>query len=462
MKKIELFVFIIFFFWVNSVLSQPIIKGTVEINMQTGLFTCSFQLSNLPPLSSYKILLNKGMNIKYFKDADGTLINYSGYHNGEIKGEAIEYSFVGENDQELNLPSNFEITYKGAYPVYSNDFNPFDYKGVIAFNEKTLRAADQSKWYPVIYDVKNDKLLDNYVYDINFIVKNENENSIFINGSSPQKANKYRFTSTKSYPLLIFVGTYDFVSDNGNYILNTKVDQEIAEKIFKNIETIKAALAQDLNKEFTDNIYLISHTPINKQKKGSSWGFNVYPAFAFTGLDFTKLIGENGKFVPETLRFFSHEFAHNYFSSNMASGDLKWFWLESFPEYLSYKVYEQLVGKNFLEEQLEPRLNYIDDEEFVPLSEVSESSQINDKYRYFLGPLLIQCFEDQFGEKRTNLTLQYLLDFADNEILTIHSWQKAAIISGISEEEFEDFESRFISSENFKQNIIEEIRKNHS
>ncbi len=459
--KASNFIFVVFITVLitsNTISAQIHISGSVEIDMNSGLIICDLNLSNIPKIKEYHILLNKGMNIKYFKNGQDELIRYNGYYDGKIRGEAIEYNF--EIDSTAYIPEGFQITYSGAFPVYKNDYNQFDDKGIIAINKRTLRATEQTKWYPVIYDSENDKLIDSYSYDLMIGIKGGN--TIFINGTAPKRATDAHFVSEKPFPLLLFAGNYNFIENHGDYILNTLVTKENAEVIFENIELIKNNLSNNLGLEFTDNIYLINHTAINKRRKGSSWGFNTYPTFAFTGLDFEKLIDADGKFFDHHFRYFGHEFGHNYFGSNVMSGNLGWFWLESFAEYLSYNTAEDLSGKQFLSEVLIGQLKYLKDDNFIPLNQIENRNEIGETYRYVLAPLMLKCFEDKFGRNKMNLVIQYLLEFAKNETLTLQLWKKSAIKSGIKKEAFEEFERDFITDEKFKQNIINEIVKNYS
>ncbi|MGB5819382.1 MAG: M1 family aminopeptidase [Saonia sp.] len=441
----------------NTISAQIHIKGNVEIDMTSGLFNCDFNLTNIPELKDYCILLNKGMNIKYFKDSKNELIDYSGHYNGKMQGEAIAYTF--KNDSATHILPEFNITYKGAFPVYENDFNRFDHKGIIAFNNETVRATEQAKWYPVIYDATNDKLLHSYTYDLTIRIKGGN--SIFINGTAPKKEKTSHFISKKAYPLFLFVGNYDFIENKGNYIINTSVSKETSEQVFKNIESIKSNLSKNLDLKFTDHIYLINHKAINKRKKGSSWGFNTYPTFAFTGLNFDKILDDKGNFSNDIYRYFGHEFGHNYFGNNVTSGKLSWFWLESFAEYLSYNVAEDLCGKEFLKQVLTGQLENIKEDSFIPLHKIEHKNEIGEKYRYILAPLMLKCFEDRFGRNKMNLIIKSLLEFAENETLTLQHWKESAMKNGILKVEFEEFEMEFIKSEKFSQNIINHIKKNY-
>lgn len=459
--KIKLPLLILFMLFAGVAKSQPKIQGHITIDMSNGLIKSALTLSNLPNIEHYKILLNRGLNIKHFKNDQKQLIYYDGFYDGKIKGEALAYHLLNEQEQPIALPAQFNIEYTGAFPIYSDDFNFLDYKGLIAFNGKTMRASEQSKWYPVIYDEKNDKLIDSYAYDVAIEVTGEKVNSIFLNGSTPKRLHLAKLTSAKPFPLLLFVGDYNFIENNGDYIINTDISAETADKIFKNIEKIKTLLSKQLKTHYQEHIYLINHKAVNKRKKGSTWGFNTFPAFAFAGLDFNNLLTASGDFTADNFSFFGHEFGHNYFGANVMAGTLKWFWLESFAEYLSYQVLEELSSKAYLKQTLIAQLQSLKNKNFIPLAAVTEDKQVDESYRYKLAPLILKCFEDEFRKTSTNLVMQALLETAQSETLSIVAWKKAALKSGITEQQFDGFKQRFLVDPNFKKNVEKHITANY-
>ena len=453
MKKSKLLWLLLFFS--VALYAQPHITGKIEIDKQRGFIKCAFTLSKIPQIEAYSILLNKGMNITYFKDLNGELLDYDGYYDGKVEGEAIAYVLGDNASSPQKLPTTFSIDYVGAFPVYKNEYNSFDFKGNIAINEKTLRAAEQTKWYPVLYDKKNDKMIHSYTYDLHITTKDSR--TVFVNGSAPKKGSEVQLTSTKAHPLLLFVGDYNYASYKGDYILNSDISEETSRFIFKNIEKIKSYYATRLELAFTDHIYLMNHESVQKSKEGSSWGFNTYPTFAFTGIDFKDLVAEKNRFSEGTLHFFGHEFGHNYFGFNVMSGPLSWFWMESFAEYLSFGVASDLGSQSFLKDVLLYHVNVIKEGTFVPLSDIKNKKEIGENYRYSLGPLLLQCFEDHFGKKQMNAILKALLKTAGSETLTLNTLQKAAMQSGIDEKAYAKFYTRYIANKKFKEHIIQSI-----
>ena len=251
----------------------------------------------------------------------------------------------------------------------------------------------------------------------------------------------------------MFAGNFDFVENEGNYIINGDVSEETATTVFENVKVVQDYLAKSLDRTFDGNIYLINHKAVNKRR--GSWGFNTYPAFAFTGKDmFKNILTEEGKFKNNTYSYFGHEFAHNYFGNNVQSGVLYWFWLESFPEYLSFTFAEKMGGNAFLNSVLQYKFRAISERSYVPLSQVKDPSEVNDSYRYNMAPLILLSFDYQFGRERTFDVLKKILQYAETETLTLNHFEKAAIASGVSSRAYKAFADEFIKNKNFKKNTL--------
>ena len=74
---------------------------------------------------------------------------------------------------------------------------------------------------------------------------------------------------------------------------------------------------------------------------------------------------------------------------------------------------------------------------------------------------MLKCFEDTFGRNKINKVIIALLDFSKSEALTLEHFKKAAIQSGISTNDYQSFEEKFIINKNFKQSIINQINKKY-
>ncbi|TRX04266.1 hypothetical protein [Flavobacterium gawalongense] len=95
MKKHLLLIII---FISNFIFSQtPHLERTINLDIEKGLVTCVFKISNIDRNNSYSILLNRGFNVKYFKlnnqvlDA-GRKPNYN----------SIEYDIYKSNSTETH------------------------------------------------------------------------------------------------------------------------------------------------------------------------------------------------------------------------------------------------------------------------------------------------------------------------------------------------------------------------
>ena len=446
------------FFCHTIVFAQPHIQGSVTINRKEGLIDADFTLTNLPPLTDYRILLNHGMNIQYFTGDSGRQMMYDGFYSGKMRGEALEYVLMkNDNDTLRPLPSSFRIKYRGAYPVYTDTLNFFDFKGYIAFGKNTLRATEQTKWYPVLYDVVNDRLIDNYSYNIT--VHAADSKTVYINGSVPQQKSVATFSSTMPRALFLFAGDYDYVSAAGNYILNAGVDNNTAQKIFKELERIKAFHAKNLGLSYKENVYLLSHKAVKPYPPQASWGFTVFPSFAYANLNFKTLVNSKGKFDDDNLAFFAHELSHYYFGNKMLSGTLQWFFLESTTEYLSLKAAQALTDTAYYNKTILRYANILKGKKYAPLARIKTLEEIDEDYRYVYGPLMVLAYEKAFGLPATYQALTGFIKRAETQTLTLAVWKEIAAANGIGEKNFNAFYATYLDGDKALDNLLQLLSK---
>jgi len=121
--------------------APPHLSGTVSIDLHRGSLAgdmCVSGLHTSPP----RFALNKGLNIESVRTTTGEIIPYAGYYDLTVSGDGIAYVVRG------NSADSFCVRYVGAFPIYHRPTNTFDFKGMIAVNDRTLRATEQSAWYP--------------------------------------------------------------------------------------------------------------------------------------------------------------------------------------------------------------------------------------------------------------------------------------------------------------------------
>ena len=426
----------------------PHLSGQVEISMSTGQVSCNFTISNIPDLGKeYQILLNKGFNIKYIKDSANKTLSYSGYYNGKMRGEGLTYIPVAGNDVLTN-PKTLHINYLGSFPIYTDTLNFTDFKGLIAFNGKTMRATDQSKWYPIIYDVKNDRQIEQLTFDIEVISKDAK--TIFVNGDLPKAAPKARFTSKVPLSPMLFVGNYDVQNTKNAMFLNTAMNAKQLKVFEENIAEIKSYYSKNLNIPYETKNIFIEHEPIEKFNKGRSWGFVSFPVIAFAGIKLGDMVSEEKSSLKDSsdYPFIAHEIGHYYFGDVLQpNSTLFWFFLESTAEYLSVKAAEAKFGKEFTAKYFRERGKELKNFKAVPLNKITEMNQISGTYRYYYGPFLLRGLEQIIGEKRMFKYLTTILK-ADKSFTNYDFLKQNAMKSGISEAEWSTFEKEFILSEN--------------
>ncbi|WP_316806486.1 M1 family aminopeptidase [Pedobacter agri] len=426
----------------------PHLNGQVNIDMKSGQITCDFVLSKIPDLGKdYQIVLNKGFNIKAIKDADHNTLKYSGFYGGAMRGEGLTYAPLSKDSTMVN-PKQLHITYTGAFPIYTDTLNFIDFKGLIAFNGKTMRAADQSKWYPIIYDVKNDRLIEQVTFNIQ--VSANGAKTIFVNGDLPQAGPTARFKSDIAIAPMLFVGDYGVQKTNGALFLNTNMDQRQLSIFEQNIGEMKAYFSKNLKIPYDTKNVFMEHEPVEKFNKGRSWGFVAFPTIAFAGIRLGDMIDDQKPQLKDSTDypFIAHEIGHYYFGNVLQpNSTLFWFFLESTAEYLSVKASEEKFGKTFATKYFLDRGKQLKNFKAKPLNAIINMNDISGTYRYSYGPFLLRGLEQIVGEKQMFKFLNTCL-MAKTEATDYSFFKRNALKSGISTKEWDTFERDFILSEN--------------
>jgi hypothetical protein len=424
------------------------LSGKVEIEMKTGQFTCDFILSNIPDMGKdYQVLLNKGFNIKAIKDSLDYTLRYEGFYDGKMRGEGLIYIPQKDNDVFAN-PRKLHFIYTGAFPIYTDTLNFIDFQGLIAFNGKTVRATDQSKWYPIIYDVKNDQLLTQLTYDIE--VRSKDSKAIFVSGDLPQTGPIAKFSSTVEIAPLLFAGDFDVQKTHSALFLNTSMNAKQLAIFEQNIAEIKAYYLRVLKFPYPTKNTFIEHTPVEKFNKGRSWGFVSFPVIAFAGLKLGDMIDEKHTKLRDVnfYPFLAHEIGHYYFGNVLKpNSTLFWFFLESTTEYLSIKAAEKKLGRKFTTKYFEKKGKQLKDFKVIPLNKIKDMNSILEVYRYSYGPLLLRGLEQMIGEKRMFKFLHTCLT-TRKELTDYNFFRRNALKSGISQKEWDSYEKDFILTKN--------------
>lgn len=396
--------------------AEPKITGKVVVSIENGTFDCDLTLSDYPQISDYVIRLNSGLNILNFQAINEKpfLIYYEKANNDSTStGESTAYYFPNNNRTGKFLPQKVRVRYTGKFPVIRDTLTDKhareDWKGNLAFNGKSLRAdGNQSAWYPILYDMKSDVAYGSVRYDIDF--ECIDCSTLYINGNEPKKAKKFQFKSEVSREMSLFLGNYDFVSNNATFILNPDLSSEEIQSFTELINDYKSYYVEKLGIPYDLSVNIISTTPTSAN---NGWMFVSYPSIYNIGW------GKNGLkslFDPNIQNwyrpFMAHELAHYYFGTyrvfNSNLGDMM---SEGFSEYLSFKVTEKFLGKAVLEEKFKKKKQELKGFKPTLFKDVKSQSDYKDRelYVYYYAPLLFWSIEQEIGEERMVNWLKFLL-----------------------------------------------------
>lgn len=440
----------------------PHLEGKLSISIRTGTIDAELNLKNLPKTDNYTIWLNAGLNIEYFRDSSNQFnYSYNTEFNPELSSEALQHYFPSNDRKSRYLPNSFMIKYTGKFPVIADTSKAYDWgdwKGNIAFNGQTLRASEQSAWYPIIYNKTDDIVIDKYTFDIK--VECSDCQTIYINGDIPKKINKSDFRSEQAVPLLLFVGNYDFKEVDKIFILNAALDTNKLNTLTKMSNNIIQFYEQVLKTPYGKPVVYISSTPVSKKNE---WMFVTYPTITVVGIDKYKLdnyFDDNTyEFKQKSnITFIAHELAHYYIGTKFVpNSELRWFFLEGLTDYLSIKAAKKILGIEIYQIILNNYINELKDFKPIPLNQIKIASEINDTYRYRFTPLLLLAIEKEIGEEKMYKWIEYLIN--GNNTKTNYDFFLSSLRgTGVTQKQIESIVVTFIDNVKSKENVIERIK----
>jgi hypothetical protein len=441
----------------------PHLTGDVKISILNGTIESDLEYSNVPKLKNYSIWLNAGLNIRYFRNAEDNF-NYGfekEYHDDK-SSEAFQYYFPNNKNTGKFLPNTFKINYTGKFPVISDTLkagNRGDWKGNIAFNGKSIRATEQSAWYPILYDFENDITINEITYDIT--VSCADCNSIYLNGASPVSGNTAHFKSDKPISMMLFAGLFDFNKNKNTNFINTGLNPEQEKTLGNWTDKIVHFYETKLKIPYGNPVTYLYTTPISKK---NAWMFVTYPTVVIIGQEKYNVKSyfdptTNALKKNSTIEYLAHELGHYYFGTVIVpNSESRWFFLEGLTEYLALQTSKDILGEESYQKKLDAYLKGIKDYAPKPLATI-KNDQIDETYRYLYAPLLVTALEKEVGKEKV---WNWLITVLNSEKLVKTDYEffkKSLIKSGITENEFKKFEDTYILSENAKENLIKLIQK---
>lgn len=426
MKALLLSALLLFAVSLNVCYSQqPTIKGVVNFSVKEGTFSADLVLSDIPAIEDYEILLNAGLNIRYFRNIeDDYSYSYKRRYEDRVSYESFLYSFNDNTGKAKFLPQSLRLSYVGTFPVIADTAkapDAGDWKGNIAFNGKTIRTDGlQTAWYPILYDVKKDKRYERVRYDIQ--VNCHDCETIYLNGNAPVKGKIAKFQSDKPTELTLFAGDYDFVRSDDTYFLNPTITAEQIREFSEMTRDYKKFYEKKTGIAYKDNITYISTTPTSKK---NSWFFVSYPTIVSIGHGIN---GMQGFFVEERKNtfkpFIAHELGHYYFGSVLKpNSELGNMINEAFPEYMSCKVTQEFFDKSVYKAKVDAKIKGLKEFKAIPFAKLKSEADYGKRnlYVYTYAPIILMAIEKEIGEKNMwkwiNAILETKTDFTNYAFL---------------------------------------------
>jgi len=440
----------------------PHVTGTFTVSIKKGTIEADLAVTNIPYRYPCSILLNAGLNVRYFRNInDSSNYYYDRYFDKNTSEESFAYYFPANRRKSWFMPPSLRINYVGAFPVISDTTrmsNSGDWKGNIAFNGSYLRASEQSVWYPVFYDTLNDVKYKMVTYDIKIIC--DEARSIFVNGSAPQQGPVAIFKSDIPTALLLFAGNYDYTQKDKTYFLNAGLDDRQQDVLSGWSNRIKQFYESKLKMPYGYPITYLSAEPVTKY---NAWAFVTYPTIAVIGrgkYNLKEYFDPKSRELRDSsdLNTISHELGHYYFGTVFVpNSDMRWFFLEGVTEYISLQATKSLIGKNNYSKRIAKYIDEVKDADFTPLNALTRPDDIDDDYRYNYTPLLLTVLEKQVGEDMMWKWLNIVLSSRPAKS-NYKFFVETLLQAGVSQKDFDDFEANYIASETSEQNVINKVK----
>jgi hypothetical protein len=420
----------------------PHIEGQIETDPGEGLLRGDVCITRIPRLAKYSFVLNRGLNIREVRDtASGKPLAYEGFYDSVGVGDGTRYTLA-----ESAGDQGFCVSYTGRYPVYrvdSGERSAVDWKGQIAFDGHTVRAAEQTRFYPVVLSAAG-AALDKVSYRLE--ISCTGCKAIYVNGAAPQDGPKATFASEIPRALLLYAGEFPYSSTGNVHFVGSRVTQSDAAAIREGIQTAADAEAAYMGVPYSDEPVYLTFASVSRTRKlgQTSWQFVTWPTIAMDGrIPFAELLHQrDGKRIYEPDEYIAHEMGHYYFGTRFApQGPLRWFLLESTAEFLALRAYRTFGGAGSYEKTIR---GYVQEAlaagDVVPLDTIKDEESIGDTYRYRLGPLLLLALEQYTGVKPLQQTLRGLVTEPPSGAVSYEAFRDRLIAAGATAAVMDQFE----------------------
>lgn len=424
----------------------PHLSMRLNVTIESGRLASRACLSRLPELHRYEFVLHRGLNIKSIQNGAGTLLRYTGDFGGRFIGEGVRYTVV----DSVAPTDSLCVEYVGAFPVYAvdrGDFSIGDNKGRIAFNGRTVRASEQSKWYPILYDsTHGTRAHEAVTYRASVVCTDCRD--IYLNGDQPKAGPEAEFRSDRPVPMLLFAG--DFHTDRlpGLTVINAtphELSPRSLELLAGVVDSVRVYYETWLDAPYGAPLVFVQHT-ITENNPERHWGFVTYPTIAFSNEGFAAFVDASaGVVAPLLWPYLGHEIAHYYFGTIVRGrGPYSWFLVESLAEYLGLRIVRHYQGDSEFRDRIATYAEHaLADTTSVPFHLITAADQIHERYRYEYAPLLLVALEDAAGDEAMRGLIRSILRQPDRP-WDYQAFREAALAAGVSQTTWQDFEARCV------------------
>jgi hypothetical protein len=441
----------------------PLLKGKVVLSVKQGTMDCDLVLSDIPAVKDYYIQINTGMNLRYIRNFENDYnYNYDKSYYDTISGESFLYSIPDNTGRAKVVRSAYRFSYCGKFPVIGDTLTASDagdWKGNIAFNGYSVRAdGRQTGWYPVLYDIKNDKSYHDVRYDIT--VECSDCSVIYVNGSDPVQGKTAHLKSDEPKEMMLFAGDYKFEQVDGTNFLNPSVSTEQLKQFSKMTSDFKKFYEKKLGIPYKSTITYANTTPISKN---NAWMFVSYPTIVTIGRGDYDMKSFFSKEQGDWFRpFMAHELGHYYFGHykhfNSELGDLMG---EAFSEYLSMKATAAFYTDSMYKAKTQEKIENLKDMQPIPFGKIKSNSDYKDRelYVYHYGPLVLMAIEKEIGQEKmwawlhTILVLQVESEFTDYNFL-----ERTLAVTLKNDRQLQAIKERYFMSDSSLANAKEKLK----
>lgn len=423
----------------------PVVKGSATLDPRAGRLEADVCLTRPPSDGPFAFVLNKGLNIGHLTDASGKSLVYEGEHEllgGAMVGEGLRYR-IGVLGNET-APDTVCIRYVGGFPVYTREQEKIlDFKGLIAFTAGTVRAPEQAKWLPVVYDDAG-TLIYATTYDL--MIRCERCETIYLNGSGARPGPEARFQTDRPVFPVLFAGDLPTQRVAGLTLIGATVSAEAAAIFRDEVDAIAARYEGITGLPMTERPIFVGFDLV---QPSSRLAFASWPTIAFGGITSFDEQVDTALAVPalgaDLVKTLSHEMAHYYFGGLLGPGPLRGFVGEAVPEWLALDYVRSRFGAEVAASYFAQARRAVGRlQTLVPLPEVRGLADMNEDYRYRYGALLLAELHERLGDARFHAFVRALAQPDRSAPWSYEILEKVALESGVSEADWMRFERECI------------------